>query len=89
MKNRCSYCKYLELIPLFHVFGVVANCEHPESKMDPETTPDAELENCELFEDRSIQRDGEVVSRVAHNHEIGGSNPSPATSNEQFHAKLQ
>lgn len=43
---KCSNCKFLEIIPLYHVFGKIANCSHPDSKLDPETSKEEDLNNC-------------------------------------------
>ena len=50
---KCDNCKYLELVQLYHLFGAMANCEHPDSKLDPETSKVEELNNCLLFENKA------------------------------------
>lgn len=50
---KCDNCKFLEVIPMFHIYGTMANCEHPDSKLDPETSKEEELNGCLLFENKA------------------------------------
>lgn len=47
---KCNKCKFFEVIPMFHIYGNMTNCNHPDSKLDPETSKEEELNNCIYYE---------------------------------------